>query len=216
MADDGHMSEARMQPRVELSAMHPGARFDDELLSNSLSRAQADLAAGIGLRVIHQSAALSHQHTTEYLREVERLGGQVRLRRDLPFRLILIDGETAVCRMPWQNGAEETLLLRGARMLGLLGRLFETTWVDSLPLVSLLEDPPAAEIGRVTGPVSALTDDHKMIMRYLADGATDHAIAHSLGVTTRTVTRRMNEIYQALGVQSRFQAGATARRMGLI
>ena len=31
-----------------------------------------------------------------------------------------------------------------------------------------------------------------------------------------SITRRLNEIYTALGVQSRFQAGSAARRLGLV
>jgi DNA-binding CsgD family transcriptional regulator len=216
---DRNIPEIRTLPRTDLAAMHPGARFNDELLGNSVKRAEADIARGVRLRVVHQTAALSHPQSAEYLHRIEGLGGQVRLRRDLPFRLILIDGETAVCRLRWQDGLDETLLLQGPRMASLLGRLFETIWVDSVPLAGAAEDRSAVpETVRIeqTSPPLLLTDQHKTIMSYLADGATDQAIARSLGVTTRTVTRRMNEIYQALGVQSRFQAGAMARRMGLI
>lgn len=213
---DRHMYEARTHPQAEMAAMHPGARFSPELLSNSLMRAKADLAQGIRLRVVHQTTALSHPQSAEYLSQIEQLGGQVRLRRNLPFRLILIDGETAVCRMQWQDGFDETLLLQGTRMLGLLGRLFETTWVDSTPLNALPQDFSEDLKDEYTGPTPTLTGQHKAIIRHLADGSTDQVIAHSLGITTRTVTRRMNEIYEALGVQSRFQAGAVARRMGLI
>ncbi|WP_322767504.1 helix-turn-helix transcriptional regulator [Frankia sp. Cr1] len=204
------------RPRASLAAIHPGARFSHEVLDNSVRRAEEDLSAGIRLRVVHQSAALSHPRFAEYLHRLEQLGGQVRLRDNLPFRLIVIDGELAVCCLQWQDGLTETLLLQGARMLCLLGQLFETIWVDSVPLGMAPDGCSAAAEMEDTGPVPALTSQHKAIVRYLADGATDRAIAHSLGITTRTVTRRINEIYQALGAQSRFQAGATARRIGII
>ena len=212
----GRTYVSRVRPRVSLDAMHPGARFSQELLDSSLRRAEADLAGGVRLRAVHQSAALSHSLSTEYLHRIERLGAQVRLRDHLPFRLIVIDGESAACCLQWQDGLEETLLLQGARMLGLLDRLFETIWIDSTPLGLAEDDRPAAidvDQGYLIPP---LTGQQQAIVRCLADGATDQAIAHALGVTTRTVTRRINEIYQVLGVRSRFQAGAMARRMGLI
>jgi DNA-binding CsgD family transcriptional regulator len=139
------------------------------------------------------------------------------LRPDLPFRLILIDGESAVCCLQWPNGLDETLLLQGPRMLGLLDRLFEMIWVDSVALGTAAENGlPVAGSDPTAAPEPGLNSQHKAIVRYLAGGATDQAIAHSLGITTRTVTRRINEIYLALGANSRFQAGVTARRIGLI
>jgi DNA-binding CsgD family transcriptional regulator len=206
-----HAAQAR--PVAGVAALHPGTRFSEELLAGSLERAAAQLAGGLTLRVIHQSAALSHPQSAEYFHRVERLGGQVRFSEVLPFRLVLIDGTTAVCRLEDPGGAQESLLFQGSRMLGLLGGLFETAWIQAAPLAEVSPQPgPAA----VAGAVASLTGQHQMIVRCLADGATDQAIARQLGITTRTVARRINEIYEALGVQSRFQAGAMARRRGLI
>jgi DNA-binding CsgD family transcriptional regulator len=214
--DDASFDDTQTRPVSDLAALHPGARFSPDLLEGSLKRAEAHLTEGVRLRVIHQRAALSHPRSVEYFRRVEGLGGQVRLRENLPFRLMLVDDRAAVCRLTYQDGPQETLLLQGPHMLGLLGRLFETTWIDSIPLGDAPAPPEyVSELARAE-PLPALTGQQQTIMRYLADGATDQAIARFLGITTRTVTRRVNEIYQTLGVQSRFQAGAAARRMGLI
>jgi DNA-binding CsgD family transcriptional regulator len=231
--DDASFDGAHTRPASDLAALHPGVRFSTQLLESSLKRAEAHLVDGVRLRVVHQRAALAHPRSVEYFRRVEQLGGQVRFRDNLPFRLMLIDGRAAVCRMMWQDGPEETLLLQGPHLLGLLGRLFETTWIEAVPLgdgravpqpTHMTEFEAAFEaahingthLGTAPGITAGLSSQHQAIMRYLADGVTDQAIARFLGITTRTVTRRVNEIYQALGVQSRFQAGATARRMGLI
>lgn len=216
--EDVSFGGARTRPVSDLAALHPGVRFSAELLESSLKRAEAHLVEGVRLRVIHQRAAMSHSRSAEYFHRIEQLGGQVRLRDQLPFRLMLIDGLAAVCRLTWQDGLEDTLLLEGPHMLGLLGRLFETTWSEAAPLggASAQARPDGAAGAEGGRPVPGLTTQHRAIMRYLADGATDQAIARFLGITTRTVTRRVNEIYQTLGVQSRFQAGAVARHMGLI
>lgn len=211
-----HVSQVRPRPNVSLTAMHPGARFSQELLDNSLRRAQADIARGVRLRVVHQSAALSHPRSADYLHKIQQMGGQVRLRNDLPFRLIIVDGDSAVCCLEWQEGLRETLLLQGAYIIGLLGRLFETIWMDSVPLGAAF-DVESTDVDVTDGyHAPTLTGQQAAIMRRLAEGATDRAIANSLGITTRTVTRRIGEIYEALGAQSRFQAGATAQRIGLI
>ena len=212
-----HAAQAR--PVAGVAALHPGTRFSEELLAVSLERAAAQLAGGLTLRVIHQRAALSHPQSAEYFHKVERLGGQVRFSEVLPFRLVLIDGTTAVCRLEDPGGAQESLLFQGSRMLGLLGGLFETAWIQAAPLTEVSPQPgpqPQPGPAEVAGAVASLTGQHEMIVRCLADGATDQAIARQLGITTRTVARRINEIYEALGAQSRFQAGAVARRRGLI
>jgi DNA-binding NarL/FixJ family response regulator len=50
----------------------------------------------------------------------------------------------------------------------------------------------------------------------LADGATDRGIARVLAVAPRTVTRRISELFVELGVESRFQAGIAAHRLGVV
>ena len=58
----------------------------------------------------------------------------VRLRDNLPFRMLLIDEASAVCAVP----ASGSHLLRGERVMVLLIRVFETTWVDAQPLERVL------------------------------------------------------------------------------
>jgi DNA-binding CsgD family transcriptional regulator len=204
---------AQDRPVATVTALHPGARFSEELLDASLRSAAAQLANGLTLRVIHQNAALSHPQCAEYFHKIEQLGGQVRFSEVLPFRLMLIDGKTAVCRLADPGGASEALLFQGTRMLRLLGELFETVWVQAAPLAKVSPQPGPVTL---TSAPPSLGNQEMAILRYLADGATDQAIARHLGVTTRTVARRITEIYQVLGVHSRFQAGAVARRRGLI
>jgi DNA-binding NarL/FixJ family response regulator len=48
----------------------------------------------------------------------------------------------------------------------------------------------------------------------LAAGAKDSAIARSMGVSTRTITRLVGELTTILGASSRFQAGVRAARLG--
>jgi DNA-binding NarL/FixJ family response regulator len=55
-----------------------------------------------------------------------------------------------------------------------------------------------------------------MLLRQLSRGAKDEQIARSLGVSLRTVRRRMADLFEELGVESRFQAGVEAVRRGWI
>lgn len=203
----------RMRARQYLAVMQPGARFDEAVLDASLEQARAAVRQGIRLRAVHQISVLAHSRTVAYLSEMARLGVEVRLRGQLPFRLVLIDGRAAVCSVSGEAVGYETFMIHGGRVVSLLEQVFESTWVESAPLTGAMERTESAE-GSSTHAV--LTDQQQAIVRHLAEGQTDQAIARALGVTPRTVTRRLAEIYELLGVQSRFQAGATARRMGWI
>lgn len=200
-----------------ISAMHPGGLFSEELLRRSLARAEENLKRNVRMRVVHQSSVLRHPPMVAYLTELAAMGCRVRLRDNLPFRLLLIDGTSAVCAVPTSG----SFLLKGERVMVLLNRIFETTWVDALPLERAMTAkaslPPAAEpSAHPQQPPVTLSPAHEGILRLLAEGQTDQAIARSMGITTRTVTRRISEIYEVLGVESRFQAGIAAKEMGIV
>ncbi|MEH1126371.1 helix-turn-helix domain-containing protein [Micromonospora sp. CPCC 206061] len=57
------------------------------------------------------------------------------------------------------------------------------------------------------GPTCAL-------LGLLAAGLTDEAIARTLGVSLRTIQRRIHDLLLELGVTTRFQAGLAARERG--
>jgi DNA-binding CsgD family transcriptional regulator len=52
------------------------------------------------------------------------------------------------------------------------------------------------------------------ILRLMAAGLTDEAIASRLGISARSARRHIAAIMDALGAVSRFQAGAEAARRG--
>ena len=225
--DDGPgMYEPPSQASSELMALHPGGRFPQEVLEHSLHRAERSLEAGVRLRVVHQASALAHPSALGYLQAIEDLGGLVRVRQNLPFRMLIVDHNTAVCAAPSDDSDPGTFLIRGARILALLGRVFETTWVDSVPLQAMLTEKqsgfssPAAASGPedrvLERRFAALTPQQQVILRCLAEGETDQTIARRLGVTARTVSRRITEVYEVLQVDSRFQAGVAACRLGLV
>jgi len=66
-------------------------------------------------------------------------------------------------------------------------------------------------------PVSAMLNDQQLqLMRLLAGGLPDRSIARRLCLAPRTLARRISEIYRILGVDTRFQAGVAAQRLGII
>lgn len=61
-----------------------------------------------------------------------------------------------------------------------------------------------------TDPGVEPTDCDREIVLLLAAGATDETIARRLGISARTVQRRVQALMTTLGVRTRFQAGVQA------
>lgn len=72
-----------------------------------------------------------------------------------------------------------------------------------------VDEPPEVTLA---GP----TADERRILRLLADGASNADIAADLYLSETTVKRKLQEIFEKLGVHSRAQAAAEAVRRGLI
>ena len=58
--------------------------------------------------------------------------------------------------------------------------------------------------------------DRRLLLDQLARGAKDEQIARTLGLSLRTVRRRVAELLDDLEASSRFQAGVEAVRRGWI
>lgn len=59
-------------------------------------------------------------------------------------------------------------------------------------------------------------EEQRRLLRLMAQGYPDTAIARRLSLGPRTLARRISELYLVLGVDTRFQAGAAAERLGLL
>src|SRR2546430_2156592 len=86
---------------------------------------------------------------------------------------------------------------RDASSLDALVKLFDGLWARALPL-----HPPGD--GQRSGPLA------QRLITLLLSGLTDEAIAHQLGLSHRTVQRRVAALMAELGAHTRFQAGVQA------
>lgn len=67
-----------------------------------------------------------------------------------------------------------------------------------------------------TGFQAGFTAEERAVVRALAFGGTDETVARRLGVSPRTLRRRIATVMVHLDATSRFQAGAEAAQAGLI
>jgi hypothetical protein len=82
--------------------------------------------------------------------------------------------------------------------------LFEAAWRASTDLD--VHDAASAEIRQLAPQVLDL----------LGAGVKDESAARAMGLSVRTYRRRVAELMEALGAESRFQAGVRARELGLV
>ena len=91
------------------------------------------------------------------------------------------------------------MLVRQGALVDALTLLFELYWERSVAV-------PDTARPRI--------DERAFLVRQLASGAKDEQIARTLGLSLRTVRRRVADLMIELGVDTRFQAGAEAVRRG--
>ena len=159
----------------------------------------AAVASGRRSRAIYPVRAL--QEAPDALRARAQAGEQVRVIADLPTRLFVIGSTHAVLPEPLGMADEPRLLVRQRALVESLILLFELMWDRAAPV-------PDLDLGE------ARPDLRRFLLQQLAAGAKDEQIARALGISLRTVRRRVAGLLIELGVDSRFQAGVEAVRRG--
>ena len=139
-----------------------------------------------------------------YGRWMQDIGAQVRTAAILPNRLLIVDRTTAVIPTDPAEPRQGAVLITTPGIVSALCDLFDTTWAKAIPLEQ--EQNPDETTG-LTGP-------ERELLMLLAAGLTDEASAKRLGVSVRTVKRRVEDLMRRLEAGSRFEAGMKAAKRG--
>ncbi len=157
------------------------------------------IASGRRSRAIYPVRAL--QEAPETLRARAEVGEQIRVLPELPTRMFIIGSTHAVLPEPLGFTDEPRTLVRQQGLVEALTLWFELMWERAAPV-------PALDRGE------ARPDMRRFLLQQLASGAQDEQVARTLGISLRTVRRRIADLLIELGVDSRFQAGVEAVRRG--
>jgi DNA-binding CsgD family transcriptional regulator len=129
-------------------------------------------------------------------------GEELRVLPELPTRLLVVGDSLAVVPEPLGLAALPLAVVRQRGVVEAMSLWFEELW------------------GRAAVPVLAgaepAVDLRRFLVEQLAAGAHDEQIARKLGISLRTVRRRVSALMTELGADSRFQAGVEAARRGWI
>jgi DNA-binding CsgD family transcriptional regulator len=159
------------------------------------------VATGRRSRAIYPVRALREAPQT-LVRRAEA-GEQIRVLPELPTRLLIIGTTHAILPEPLGFADEPRTLVRQKGLVEALTLWFELLWERAAPVPSLDRGEPRADLRR-------------FLLQQLASGAQDEQIARRLGVSLRTVRRRVADALSELGADTRFQAGVEAVRRGWI
>ncbi|MCW2875085.1 helix-turn-helix transcriptional regulator [Actinacidiphila oryziradicis] len=157
------------------------------------------LAAGIVYRSLYENSALTHPGATELPGFVPP-GEQARATPRVPLKLMIVDNEHAL--LPLVSGHSDftsggLLLLHQSVVLDALIELFEDRWLRGTPLRFPAGDPDPGL------PISPALD--AQLLSLLMSGLPDKAIAGQLGISLRTLQRRIRGLMESTGTANRTQ-----------
>ena len=170
---------------------------------------QTQLARGVEVtyRAVYTTEALAEPGFMAAVSEHVLAGEQARLAPVVPTKLAIADRALALLPLSWTAAAQDTaLLVHPCGLLDALVALFEGVWTTASPLV--ITGP--AEVR----PLEAVDKHDRQLLSLLVAGMTDEAAGARLGMSRRTVVRRVQHMMAATGSQSRIQLGWRVRERG--
>ncbi|MEU4473510.1 LuxR C-terminal-related transcriptional regulator [Micromonospora sp. NPDC023888] len=164
------------------------------------------LRRGLRYRCVYEGELLHDEAMLAAVRAAVGAGEQARVFPELPLKMMLADNDRGLIILPRASGDDaDAMLVHRSRLLDGLSELFEVFWRLGAPIHATTDTAqPDAEPTATTQRLLAL----------LTAGLTDEAIARDLGISNRTVHRRVSRLQELLGARSRFQLGVQATRRG--
>ena len=184
----------------------PYASDVDEAMSAEAERLRS---GGLRLRTVFDRSLLDEPDHVRRILEGVEAGEEARVGR-VPLKLGIIDREWAMLPLLHTEGRipEAVVIVHRSVLLDSLLALFDSVWEHAV------EVRPTSDGEHLTSGTPE--GELRQLAHLLATGMTDIAIARQLGISERTVRRRVKDLLDELGVDSRFAAGARAAQRGWI
>ncbi len=161
------------------------------------------LDRGVRLRTVYLDSVRNDKSALEHIGWLRSKGGEVRTAVSLPTHMIIIDRRQALLPVELSDARDGAVFVWSEATVTALCALFECVWAQATPLG-----------GRPAPDARGLPRQEAEVLRLLANGLTDEAIAKRLGVSPRTARRVAAELMERLNARSRFEAGVHAVQRG--
>jgi DNA-binding CsgD family transcriptional regulator len=169
---------------------------------------QLKMAAGVTYRTIFDQSVLDDARIVGRIRRDTAAGEEGRVLAKLPLKLVVVDRQFAL--LPLLGGTDgdqpAMLMIRPSVLVDSLVALFEALWQAASPL----------RLEASTDAMDPEERDARTVVGLLAAGLSDTRIAHTMGISERTVRRKVATALQLLGAETRFQAGLRAKEAGWV
>ena len=153
-------------------------------------------------RQIHDAAVVEYPGYLDRILSALTPNEENRIHPNLPMKLVIADRQTALLPLADSDSVSTpaVVVVHASGLVNALTALFEQYWEASQPFG--IEHADAAGQSAVD----------RQILSLLMAGSTDEAIARQLGVSTRTVLRRVRAMMAAANASTRIQLGWHAAR----
>ena len=155
------------------------------------------LARGVRMRMLCLESVVMDRDAMTYASELTQAGTEIRQVSHLPMQMVIVDDWSAVVPRNPADIREGAYVFRQEAVVVGLRALFDAYWRQSRPLT--LDDPrPWCNPAEMA------------VVRLLATGAKDDAVARQVGASVRTVRRIVADLMARSAVNSRFALGVHA------
>jgi DNA-binding NarL/FixJ family response regulator len=173
-------------------------------LDRGLAAMAEHVAAGLQVRKMYNPAALANPADADHLRAIASAGARVRISPTaVAHETIMIDRRIAILAGAPVAGVRDFTVIMAPKAVEAVRSLFLATWAGAIDLDDFAPTTPVVD------------EQGREILRLLSGGHKDEAAARCLGISVRTYRRRVADLMALLGAESRFQAGARAKALGL-
>lgn len=190
----------------ETVTVQPGGGRSSESVRRVLDPTLDMLSRGVAMRTLYQHTARASLATRAFVRQVVAEGAEVRTTGEPFERVFFFDAKIAVVSQERQGRqAPGAAIVSEPTLVNFMYRTFENIW----------QSAQVFDADRVEYQETA-EELRSNILRLMAAGLKDDVIARRLGMATRTCRRYITELMDELDARSRFQAGLTVGRLGLL
>lgn len=156
------------------------------------------LSRGVRYRAIYERALIETPGELDSIAEGVSWGEEARVVPTLPVRIAIVDRQTAICPLVRDDeqsvGEPSAAIISRGQLLDALLALFESYWELATPVRLQADHPQQPE-----GP----DDSERLLLSLLVGGVPDKSIATQLGISRRTVQRRLDRLMDLAGVDTR-------------
>ena len=169
------------------------------------------LNRGVDFRVVAAKDYLDSHDIVQEVRAAVTAGVELRLADSLPLKMVVSDRERAMVPLDMSDsgGEPSAIVVHRSGLLTALVHLFEREWAHARPMYT-----STADASEEPADDQQPTKEELEVLALLLAGISDRRAASQLGLSIRTVERRVRRLTDLAGGGTRLQLGWHAARAG--